>query len=131
MNIELSDRYGLELLCSSSYCDGCTAQFTTSHALSCKVGGLVSSIHNEGRDTTSYLAYTYSLPSNVRDKPLIKACRVLENSEATHLVEPITGLTAEIDGEHGDLLIHGFWEKGTDCIIDASTLTAIGLQLAS
>lgn len=46
---ELRDRYSLKILDISSYCDGCTSKFSTSHALVCKVGGLVHSCHNDSR----------------------------------------------------------------------------------
>ena len=32
------------------FCDGCSAPFTTTHALDCQKGGLVSQRHNEIRD---------------------------------------------------------------------------------
>ena len=47
---ELRDRYGLDLLNVPAKCDGCNANFSVSHAMGCKVGGLISSRHNEGRD---------------------------------------------------------------------------------
>ena len=34
---ELRDRYGLKILNTLSHCDGCTSEFSTTHALSCKV----------------------------------------------------------------------------------------------
>ena len=35
---ELRDRYALKILNTSSHCDGCTSEFSTTHALSCKIG---------------------------------------------------------------------------------------------
>ena len=33
-------------------------------------------------------------------------------------MDPSTGITAEINAKRGDILIRGFWERTTDCIID-------------
>ena len=43
-------RYSKPLLELPPYCDGCSSEFTTSHALDCKKGGLVTLRHNEVRD---------------------------------------------------------------------------------
>ena len=32
-----------------------------------------------------------------------------------------TELTAEINSERGDILVHGFCSRGIDCIVDTST----------
>ena len=53
---ELRLRYGLKLKQTSGKCDGRDAKFSFSHALSCKVGGLIHSRHDECRDMVSILA---------------------------------------------------------------------------
>ena len=112
---ELRDRYGLKILNTPSHCDGCTSEFSTTHALSCKIGGLIHSRHDESRDTLGCLACAGFQPSNVRDEPLINPCRDIGGKNDTH-VEPQTGL--ELEADRGDLLIRGFWDRSTDCIID-------------
>ena len=49
---ELRDRYGLEILNTPWHCDGCTSKFSTTHALSYKVSGLIHSRHNKIRLVT-------------------------------------------------------------------------------
>ena len=115
---ELRDRYGLMPLDTPSHCDGCNSKFTVSHALSCKVGGLINSRHDESRDTLICLASAGFAPSNVRDEPLINPCRGQEKERTTNMQDAKTGLIAEINSERGDVLIRGFWERSTDCIID-------------
>ena len=39
-------------------------------------------------------------------------------NDVNKLVEPQTGLEYELEAYCGDLLIRGFWDRGTDCIID-------------
>ena len=116
---ELRDRYGMKILNAPSHCDGCTAEFSETHALDCKIGGLVHQRHDESRDTLGCLACAGFQPSNVRDKPYINPCREIGgNNDVTKLVEPQTGLECELEGDRGDLLIRGFWARGTDCVID-------------
>ena len=49
-------RYNKPLLCMPPTCDGCGAPFTVTHALDCRVGGLVGRRHNEVRDAFGDLA---------------------------------------------------------------------------
>ena len=116
---ELRDRYGLDLLNVPAKCDGCNANFSVSHALGCKVGGLVSSRHNEGRDALVCFASAGFMPSNVRDEPLIHPCRDSDGvSMNSKLTDRDSGVTAEVNSDRGDILIRGFWERNTDCIVD-------------
>ena len=52
----LAIRYKKPLICVPDVCDGCGAEFTLSHALSCRKGGLVIRRHNEVRDSIGDLA---------------------------------------------------------------------------
>ena len=72
---ELRDRYGLEILNTPSHCDGCNSKFSSTHIISCKVGDLIHSLHDESRNTLGCLACAGFQPSNVRDEPHINPCR--------------------------------------------------------
>jgi hypothetical protein len=103
-------------------CDGCDAPFSLQHALGCKKGGLVIFRHNEVRDELAHLAAKAFTPSAVRDEPLIRSGRVAEKvnvlaSKDANQPDPTTQEAAPED-ERGDLLIRGFWARGTDCILD-------------
>ena len=113
---ELRDRYGLPLLNPPENCDGCTQKFSISHSFGCKVGGLVTSRQNGGRDTLICLESAGFMPSNVRDEPIINPSRDAEGNQT--LKDPASGLEAELCGDRGDIPIRGFWEQSTDCIID-------------
>ena len=66
----LAIRYRKPLLGIPPYCDGCSAPFDLTHALSCRKGGLVTQCHNEVRDAFGDLA---SLAWNqVMKEPVVK-----------------------------------------------------------
>ena len=52
----LALRYGKPLLQLPPVCDGCGSEFTVTHALDCRKGGLVTQRHNEVRDVICDLA---------------------------------------------------------------------------
>ena len=68
---EIRSRYGLAVSNVKAHCDGYGAKFTPSHALSCKVGGLIHIGHDKSRDAIGVLASQGFTPSNVRDEPII------------------------------------------------------------
>ena len=75
--------------------------------------------HDEGRNDLGYLACAGFQPTNDRDEPTINARRDLQSLLlGTTLTEPSAGLSSEINSDQGDLLARGFWDKGTDCIVD-------------
>ena len=116
---ELCDRYGLDILNASSHCDGCNSKFSTVHALGCKVGGLIHSRHDESRDSLVFLACVRFQPSNVRYELHINSFSDNRGKDdSNRLTKSQTGVQCEINGDRGDLLIRGFWERNTDCIID-------------
>ena len=87
--------------------------------LSCKVGGLIHSRHDESRDTLGCLACGGFQPSNAPDEPHINPCRDIGGKDDINkLVGPQTGIEYELEADRGDLLIRGFWDRSTDCIID-------------
>ena len=63
--------YGLEPPDLPTYCDGCQAKFSISHALDYKKGGLVTACHNDLLDRVADLAGKVFTPSQVRNNPLI------------------------------------------------------------
>ena len=72
---ELRDQYGLDILNAPSHCNGCNDKFSTTHALGCKVGGLIHCRHDESRESLVFLACAGFQPSNVRNEPHINPCR--------------------------------------------------------
>ena len=91
------------------------SEFKSRVALSCKIGGLIHSRHDESRDTLGCLACAGFQPSNVRDEPLINPCRDIGGKNKKH-IEPQTGI--EFEADRGDLMIRVFWDRNTVCIID-------------
>ena len=93
--------------------------FDSTHALSCEVGGVIHSRHDESRDTLGFLACAGFQPSNVRDELHITPCRDIGGKDVVNkLVEPQTGIECELEADRGDLLIRGFWDRRSECIID-------------
>ena len=106
---ELRDRYGMKLLNSLSHCDGCNEKKSTTHAFSCKVGGLIHSRHDESRDSLSCFSCAGFKPSNIHDEPQTNSCRdIRRKDESGKLIEPDTGVEYEVNSDRGDLLVLGF-----------------------
>jgi hypothetical protein len=101
-----------------SHCDGCGAKFDVRHALECKVGGLVIQRHNEINEELCDLASKALVPSAVRVEPMIHSRRTAEETKAKEPKSPVQRLSRSSDEERGDLLIRGFWARGTDVIVD-------------
>jgi hypothetical protein len=109
-------RYGITPSDLPAQCDGCDARFTLQHALGCKKGGLVIFRHNEMRDELIHLAGKAFTPSAIRDEPLIRG-RAAENTKTcpdncASANKPVK------EDDRGDILIRGFWARGTECIVD-------------
>ena len=75
-------RYGLEPPDLPTYCDGCHAKFSISHALDCKKGGLVTARHRKLRDGVADLTGKAFTPSHMRDDPLIYSGRAMKRTKA-------------------------------------------------
>ena len=96
-------------------CDGCDANFSVAHALSCKKGGLVILRHNDIRDELGALCSQALTNSAVRDEPFITTSR----TTAEPSTNPSSPTTKQVqDDDRGDLLVRGFWTRGTDVIVD-------------
>jgi hypothetical protein len=116
----LSMRYGDTPSDLPASCDGCQACFTLQHALDCKKGGLVIFCHNEIQDKLVHMAGKAMTPSAICDEPLVHPGRVTESvktppTTCTPNQSPGTPATGE---DCGDLLLQGFWARGTKCIVD-------------
>jgi hypothetical protein len=57
-------------------------------------------------------------PSAVRVEPMMHSRRTAEETKAKEPKPPVQRLSRSSDEERGDLLIRGFWARGTDVIID-------------
>ena len=60
-------RYGRVPVKMAGFCDGCNQRFDLSHALNCKMGGLVGARHNESRDLNLDLLSLTGLTQTVRE----------------------------------------------------------------
>jgi hypothetical protein len=103
------------------HCDGCSSKFTVRHAFECKNGGLIIGRHDEIRDELHYLATLAFKPSMVRDKPKINTSSPVEGAkEQTEGEDKNVRINFQKNNndDRGDVLIRGFWAKGTDCIIN-------------
>jgi hypothetical protein len=76
--------------------------------------------HNEVRDELADLAAKAIIPSAIRNEPLIHVSRPAVNMpELVPNPPAVTRNLHKNKGElRGDLIIHGLWARGTDCIID-------------
>jgi hypothetical protein len=102
-----------------SHCDACGVKFCIRHALECKVGGLVTLWHNEINKELCYLVSKALVPSAVRVEPMIHSRRTAEDTTAKEPAKPAVQRLTRTSGEdRGDLLIHRFWARRTDAIID-------------
>ena len=104
-------RYRQKLQHLPSHCDGCNSTFTVQHALSCKKGGLVIGRHNEIAGELLYLCQKAFKHSAVRDEPSI-LCHGTKKSKTQDEDAP------EANNDRGDLIIRGFWQSSTYCVVD-------------
>ena len=58
-------------------------------------------------------------PSNVRDEPIIISCCDIERKDGNiKLIEANTEIVVYLNSDRGDLLIRGYRDRNTACIID-------------
>jgi hypothetical protein len=80
--------------------------------------------YNEIKDELGQLAGKALKLSAIRNEPLINNGRKVECSsdaptDADHLSKaPLSSPVVRDNNNQGDLMIHGFWLGGTDCIVD-------------
>jgi hypothetical protein len=114
-------RYSRSPVDLQSLCDGCGKAFSVRHGLGCHTGGLVIGRHDDIRDELVNLASRAFKPSAVRDEPLINPCRPAEPLPV--MEASVCQLHQKVDGEDkGDILVHGFYEVGKDCIFDVAVI---------
>ena len=104
-----------------SLCDGCGAPFTVEHAHRCKKGGLVTSRHNEIRDTHIHLNQLATPASTVLSEPKIFTGREEQfvKGSVDGTVRGLNGRNVKVKwGKKGDMLVKNFWAPGTECIFD-------------
>ena len=109
-------RYGWRPTGLCSHCDGCGAGFTVEHALSCKKGGLVCIRHDDVRDEAGALATMALTHSKVTYEPTIFYGRGVTAGQPNNTQQ--TGSNVAGDEARGDVMVHGLWKPGADCILD-------------
>ena len=72
--------------------------------------------HNEVADKIIHLTQKALTPSAVRDKPFIN-CRAKETKDAND-----TNSIINTNNDRGDILIRGFWSRGTRCVVDVRVI---------
>lgn len=77
----------------------------------CMKGGLIHQSHDEVKDELCFLAECALTPSAVRDEPLISMSHNRHEGEGNILHE-----------NHGDILIRGLWQRGTESILDVQVV---------
>jgi hypothetical protein len=96
----LALRYQRPLAKAPTHCDGCGQDFTISHALSCKKGGLIIMRHNEIRDAVGDIS-SLVWPS-VQREPIVRDADDSKN---------ISALVA-------DLAVRGVWQPQDLALLD-------------
>jgi hypothetical protein len=105
-------------------CNGCSCKtFSVQHALFYKVGSHVISHYDEIKDELGQLAGKALKLSAICNEPLINNGRKVECSsdaptDADLSKAPLSSPVVRDNHNQGDLMIHGFWSRGTDCIVD-------------
>ena len=126
-------RLGLTPLHLPTHCDGCGHQFTVTHAMTCKQGGLIMLRHNDVASEWGDLCIRALAPSAVSDEPLIHSGRdshplprarstttptAPRPSHASNHPNPNPVPSPLPPESRGDISAHGFWKKGHTTIFD-------------
>ncbi len=115
----VSLRYGFRPAGLIQQCDGCGANFSVGHALSCKKGGLIGWRHNDTRDEWAWLCSKALPPSHVSTEPLIN-----DGARAGARAGPTGEAAAANSGAdagaewRGDVSARSFWRGRRRAIFD-------------
>ena len=99
----LALRYGKPLLQLPPVCDGCGSDFSVTHALDCRKGGLVTQRHNEIRDTICGLASM--VWGQVTQEPVV--CDSLDSGNSSLVA---------------DIAIRGVWQRQATALFDVRVI---------
>ena len=125
-------RYGLKITDLPSKCDGCGNRFSVEHGLSCKIGGLVGTRHDDVRDEWAHLCSLATTASKVSIEPLIfpdgaaphGATRrahtgsTNDNTRGGNIPGTPCPSNAAGNDARGDVRCRDFWSRARDCIFD-------------
>jgi hypothetical protein len=79
--------------------------------------------HNEIKDKLVALTTKAFTPSAVHDKPQIHPSDAAQANVREAHPNPVIQLTRHSqEADRGDILIHGLWQQGTDCILDVRVM---------
>eukprot|EP00978_Attheya_sp_CCMP212_P047372 scaffold421334_cov62-Attheya_sp.AAC.3 len=112
-------RYAMTLQNLPTHCDVCNAKCNIDHALNYKKGELVIARHNKVKDELGFLATLATSPNAVCDDPFIfpgRAANGEGNCESNSC--PHVQSSTNNEGDQGDLLLRGIWERQTHCVVD-------------
>ena len=115
----MSLRYGLTPVGLINQCDGCGANFSVEHALSCKKGGLVGWRHNDARDEWAWLCTKALPPSQVSTEPTINDGAFLGVGRGIGGRAAAARAGVDSGGEQrGDVSARSFWRGRRRAIFD-------------
>ena len=113
-------RYNFRPLGLETVCDGCGGKFSVDHAMSCKLGGLVSRRHEAVKQEFIHLGKLAFGQSRVTDEPKIfygRGVRTPAGATAAALRGGGDGGTAGMEAR-GDIAIDGFWKSSMTAVFD-------------
>ena len=102
-------------------CNGCGMGFSVENGLSCKKGGLVGQRHDGARDEAGELAALATTSSRVSYEPMIFYGTGVVAGQGASRGSRADGKTRSDkagDEARGDVLVHGLWKRGEDCVLD-------------
>jgi hypothetical protein len=71
--------------------------------------------HNEIKDELCDLLSKALVPSAVRDEPRIYPSRPAVPTPTKAEPDPVRRINSLVDDDRGDIVVRGFWARGTDC----------------